>query len=410
MLEARRYHEGRLDWYSFELDTEAADLAVTDEGYVPPPPVRDVLSFIPTPAAFKGAPSSRFWEMEDGRVDFGALNAQTTDQLLLVFAEMGLVYGNDWFVVPYDLPVNTLCQVLGLVITDVFGDRTVIRAADEGEDAWQRWSLFNLSNAGKIATYNPALLPLRPRPGARERRPRARPVRPRRDRQPGLGCRGGHPSRHRPGHQRLRRRRQDRRAAGSDHRLTRGHPLRPGQRGARELDPFIPVQRPGSVQDIAFQRAAMPRLGTPPRDVIRAKGVLLNEPTLPWFVNEEDVPVTGLTLTRVYRARPLVWRPHLSLDRPPGPDRTGHGFQRPALRPDRARPDRRGLRRRPPPRPRPRIDPLLKKRDGPSRPSSARVAPSAEAMSSITRPSRRMVLTPTVNRGSSRRTARVRRK
>ena len=69
-------------------------------------------------------------------------------------------------------------------------------------------------------------------------------------------------------------------------------------------DTVAVVQRPGSVQDIVFQRAAMPRLGPPPREVIRAKRVLLNEPTLPWFVNEEDVPVTGKILTRSYqRAR-----------------------------------------------------------------------------------------------------------
>ena len=100
-------------------------------------------------------PSPRFWEMEEGQVNFGALEAQTTDQLLLVFAELGLVYGNDWFVVPYVLPVNTLCEVLGLVITDVFGDRALIGAADDGEqNAWQRWSLFNLSNVGELGSYN----------------------------------------------------------------------------------------------------------------------------------------------------------------------------------------------------------------------------------------------------------------
>ena len=65
--------------------------------------------------------------------------------------------------------------------------------------------------------------------------------------------------------------------------------------------PFIPVRRPGGAQDIAFQRAAMPQMGVPPRDVIRAKGVLLNEPSLPWFVNEEEISVAGTLLTRSYQ-------------------------------------------------------------------------------------------------------------
>lgn len=45
--------------------------------------------------------------------------SNSTNHLLLVFAEMALVYANDWFVVP-EMPVNSLCQVLKLVVTPVF--------------------------------------------------------------------------------------------------------------------------------------------------------------------------------------------------------------------------------------------------------------------------------------------------
>ena len=45
----------------------------------------------------------------------------------------------------------------------------------------------------------------------------------------------------------------------------------------------------------------MPQLGVPPRDAIRAKGVLLNEPQLPWFVNEEEIPNAGTIVTRSYQ-------------------------------------------------------------------------------------------------------------
>jgi hypothetical protein len=37
--------------------------------------------------------------------------------------------------------------------------------------------------------------------------------------------------------------------------------------------PFFRLMSPGSVQQIRFQRAAMPKLGSPSRDVIKAKGV-----------------------------------------------------------------------------------------------------------------------------------------
>jgi hypothetical protein len=42
-----------------------------------------------------------------------------------------------------------------LVVTDVFGERTLVFAADEGADNdWQRWSMFNLSNKNEIGNYN----------------------------------------------------------------------------------------------------------------------------------------------------------------------------------------------------------------------------------------------------------------
>jgi hypothetical protein len=301
-LEAQRYDEGRLDWFSYELDAKAAALTVADREYTPPPAVREAISFVPAPVTYKGAPSPRFWEMEEREVNFGALNAATTDQLLLVFAEMGLVYGNDWFAVPYALPANTLCQVLGLVITDVFGDRTVIRAADEGDGSWQHWSLFNLSNAGKLGSYNRQFFLPSALGNALESAPLEQ-VQLVRDEianlvwaveevipaATGQGINGYDAA--------------DKTGVLPDPITGSPAAIRYvlGNAVPENWIPFIPVQRPGDVQDIVFQRAAMPQLGTPPRDVIRAKGVLLNEPALPWFINEEDVPVTGKILTRSYQ-------------------------------------------------------------------------------------------------------------
>jgi hypothetical protein len=143
VLAAPRYSEGRLDWYAFDAAPGETRLAAP-AGAGPAPATReDLLSFVPTAASFPGMPDPRFWEMEDRRVNFGSLNAKTTDHLLLVFAEMGLVYGNDWFVIPFEMPVNYVCEVQGLVVTDVFGDRTLIQPANgTDETAWQRWSLF----------------------------------------------------------------------------------------------------------------------------------------------------------------------------------------------------------------------------------------------------------------------------
>lgn len=314
-LSAPRYEGGRLDWYSFEVDPAAAPLNLTDPGHTAPPPTLEAISFLPVAATFKGMPNPRFWELEERQVNFGALDAQTTDQLLLVFAELGLIYGNDWFVVPYRRRVNTLCEVRGLVVTDVFGDRLLIGAADEGaENNWQRWSLFNLSNRGEVGSYNrqfflPSSVGAVLESDALERVVFARDemanmVWAVEDVIPDATGRGinGHDAADKTGVLP---------APIADSPAAIRYVL--GTTVPENWIPFLPVQRPGSSQDIAFQRAAMPQMGAPPRDVIRAKGVLLNEPTLPWFVNEEEIPYAGTIVTRRYQrlrwydGRTYVW-------------------------------------------------------------------------------------------------------
>lgn len=77
--------------------------------------------------------------------------------------------------------------------------------------------------------------------------------------------------------------------------------------------PFLPVHKPCSVQDIQFKRAAMPKLGVPPREVIKAKGVILNEVPPPYCLSEEEVLSAGSIVkrswqsTRWFDGRSFVW-------------------------------------------------------------------------------------------------------
>ena len=44
----------------------------------------------------------------------------------MLMLEFAIAYGNDWFVVPVDLPVGSLCRIDSLTVTDTFGVRTLI--------------------------------------------------------------------------------------------------------------------------------------------------------------------------------------------------------------------------------------------------------------------------------------------
>lgn len=303
VLKSSDYYQGNLDWYNFDVDTEQRQLDLNQPDYTPALTAESAISFIPTATAFKGMPNQRFWEMEERQVNFGQLNAKTTDHLLLLFAEFGLVYGNDWFVIPYRMKVNTLCEINGFVVKDVFGDRTWIQAADAGKDQeWQRWSMYNLSNKDHIGSYNRQFFLPSTLASSLQSEPLEK-VNFMRDEMAnmvwgieevipdgtGIGM-SGHD------------------AANKDGILPAEIPSSDaliryvlGTTVPENWIPFLPMQLPGSHQDIHFQRAAMPKLGIPPKETIKAKGILLNEQPTPYFINEEEIPYSGTLVSRAWQ-------------------------------------------------------------------------------------------------------------
>ena len=312
VLTAPRFAEGRLDWYAFDAAPSGAGIGLPDVAPAIPPEIKP-LSFVPTSASFPGMPNPRFWEMEDRRINFGSLNAKTTDHLLLIFAEMGLIYGNDWFVVPFEMPVNNLCEVLGLVVTDVFGDRTLVPPANApAEDVWQRWSFFSVTGESQDDWrgrffWLPASLT-----SVEQSKP-IETVSFARDEVANLAWA-------------VEDIVPDGTGKGIETKLLiPDSPLPPPTlTGVRYLlgttvpenwVPFLPEHLPGSIQDIRFRRGAMPPLGIPPVEP-RRRGILLNELPAPFYVAEEEVPGAGRIVSRrVQRARWYDGRTYLWIGR-----------------------------------------------------------------------------------------------
>ena len=109
MLVADEYDGGPLDWYGVDVDPTPPTSA-PDGG----PATTHTYAGIPVPVTFDGMPNTRWWAFEDGRTNFGDVRPDTTDLAKLLFLEFALVYANDWFVFPYDLPVGSIAQVHGL--------------------------------------------------------------------------------------------------------------------------------------------------------------------------------------------------------------------------------------------------------------------------------------------------------
>ena len=339
VFDAEEYYQGRLDWYNLDVDRSRRTLG-TVTSPAPDPQDSSLQAMIPVPISYDGMPNTRWWAFEDRRVNFGAITPATTDLGKLLFVEFGLVYANDWFLVPVTLDAGSVVRVRGMAVTNVFGERFWIAAAGAGaDDAWQRWSMFTLSvkgNApGQAADTGLVLLPTVPKI---QEGPALEEVMLVRDEvanmvwgvEKTISVASG---RDKPGseaaaetiayHQRL----LDEWVQANPPPGTIAPPTAPiaykVMNGVPEnWIPFISVHVPGDNRATQLQRAAMPRLlnGDPspippkvhPRTVLLRDG-LDTIPAAPYFLHEEEVPRAGAIVSQSYQrtrwtnGRVIVW-------------------------------------------------------------------------------------------------------
>ncbi len=331
-LSADEYHGGNIDWHSFDLGPEvSASGAPPEEAEVN----KQVFTVIPTPAEFSGQPQARYWEFEDGAVDLGNLRADSTDLARILVTEFALVYGNNWFVIPCPQAVGTLAEIKGIVVEDVFGQRTLVQSATRNASHdWTRWDMFSLGRHidNPEGTLGSHLLipPGVPQIASAESQESVRLVRDEMAntvwavemRVPdGLG-------RSHDGHDFARRfsavldRVEPPTAAGEplagselSYQLANSVP--------ENWIPFLPVHKPGEDRAIRLQRASMPRFFQETvRPVRPLTGILRpglapdNSQTAPYFVHEEEVPRAGVRVdggyrrARWYDGATFVWYAH----------------------------------------------------------------------------------------------------
>lgn len=139
VLSAEEYGAGHLDWYAFD-HVPGASLGIGDSD---PEPATLLEAVIPAPVSYKGMPADRWWEFEDAQVNLGRLDTAPDELLRLLLAEFSIIYGNDWFVAPLELPVGSIYRIGSLIVTDTFGERVLIphySAVDAPRADWRMYS------------------------------------------------------------------------------------------------------------------------------------------------------------------------------------------------------------------------------------------------------------------------------
>src|SRR5262249_10610065 len=218
----------------------------------------------------------------------------------LIFLEFALVFSNDWFQVPCDLPAGVVASVQGLAVTDVFGQRQWITAAGTGPgETWQQWSMYTLSTLGDAQAAPDQTLVLPPGVPKVATGPALEDVYLVRDENANLVWGIETTVRMDTGEGR----RGDEAAAETLAQRLRLRPPAPPDdpRAAVAYEvmnsvpenwiPFIPVHVPGDNREVQLQRAAMPSgvdaSPVRPRTTLLREGLDAGQP---YFVNEEEVP------------------------------------------------------------------------------------------------------------------------
>lgn len=123
-LTAPEFPGGSVDWYAFRRAEPGRALGTGEAA-----PSSAVQRLQASRLRYPGMPADRLFEMEDGRVNLGALEAEPHDLARLLLAEFALTYGGDWLVVPFDVPVGAVTTVTSVVVTTTFGEHLVVRPA-----------------------------------------------------------------------------------------------------------------------------------------------------------------------------------------------------------------------------------------------------------------------------------------
>lgn len=331
---AKEYFHGHLDWYNLSIRDSREGLGDV-EGQADHEGLNTniVRSFIPTPVQFDGMPNTRWWSFEEGKTNFGDINPDTTDINKLLLMEFGLVYANDWFLVPVTVPAGSIVNIHGLSVKNVFGENLWVTPTGKGlDDDPDRWTMYSLDIEGEHRRQSDLSLVIMPSVPKIHEGKSLEEVHFTRDemanmvwgietRVPspaGVGVQGREAARDTVNF--MKRIIGD---AANPEAVEPKASLRYKVMSSvpENWIPFISTHVDGNFRSVQLQRGAMPRViegDTAPIEKVKPRSNLLRSglnqtPKQAYYIHEEEVPRSGITVkqsfqrTRWYNGEAFTW-------------------------------------------------------------------------------------------------------
>lgn len=151
-LRSSEYYQGQPDWFAFERDDAVPptnplvkkDLMNGEQTTVETKSI-ELLSAI---TDYPGMPTARWWEFENNVINFGKIDANTSDLTTIVMAEFGFLHSKDWRVVPFNVKFGSISKIQHIVVTDSFGFNISINAPNADD-----WHFIGLTQQKSNGTY-----------------------------------------------------------------------------------------------------------------------------------------------------------------------------------------------------------------------------------------------------------------
>lgn len=142
VLDSSEYHGGRLDWYSADLPKSTAGFSKDLTSDLDQQTITNEMDEVfPAEAEFVGMPHNRWWEFEDGKMNFGKIQPKKSDLSKILFAEFGLLFANDWSIMPLTMKFGSISEIKEIIIKDTFGQYTIAKHYKEDNDN-KHWSFL----------------------------------------------------------------------------------------------------------------------------------------------------------------------------------------------------------------------------------------------------------------------------